>query len=229
MKIKICGMTNIADVQFCENIGADFLGMIRYSKSPRFVPDENVYGLLEEIPEGKRVYVDVEPSLDSLKEAVELGFDYFQLHFSLSVSSAVISEWSALVGKERLWLAPRLPEDEPFPKYLLPLADTFLVDTYQENAFGGSGETGDWDTFWALKETYQDKDWILAGGLAPDNVKDAMTSSGTQVIDVNSGVEKRPGVKDHEKVQAVFQAVFEWLDNPEERLDYYEPELDEDA
>ena len=128
------------------------------------------------------------------------------------------------MGKERLWLAPKLPEDSPFPKYLLPLADSFLVDTYQENAFGGSGETGDWDTFWALRETYTDKNWILAGGLSPDNVKDAITCTGTQHLDVNSGVETTPRKKNHQKLQAFFEQVNEWEANPEERLDYYEPE-----
>lgn len=228
MKVKVCGISNGEDAQVCESLGADYIGINRYAKSPRYVPDEEVVDLLEEIPEGKRVYVDVEPDLQKLKEALEVGFDFFQIHFNLSISSALISSWSELVGKDRLWLAPRLPEDSPFPKYLLPLADTFLVDTYQENAYGGSGETGDWDTFWALRETYADKQWILAGGLSPYNIKDAMTSSGTEVVDVNSGVEVGPRKKSAQKLQELFQEINEWIANPEERLDYYEPEEDEE-
>ena len=87
---------------------------------------------------------------------------------------------------------------------ILEFADTIVLDTYSTDAYGGTGRTGNWQEFDALDDIYSDKRWILAGGLNPDNVKDAIKMSGARYVDVNSGVEASPGVKDHGKLKAFF-------------------------
>ena len=89
----------------------------------------------------------------------------------------------------------------------LPLAATFLLDTFHAAGFGGSGKTGDWAKFARYRETYPQHTWILAGGLSPDNVAEAVAQSGAFFVDVNSGVETSPGVKDHAKLRALGEAL----------------------
>ena len=84
-----------------------------------------------------------------------------------------------------------------------------LLDTYHKDILGGSGETFNWDL--ARKATrITDKPIILAGGLTPDNVQEALEAVRPHVVDVSSGVECSPGVKDHDKIKAFVRAVREW-------------------
>ena len=89
----------------------------------------------------------------------------------------------------------------------MPLAYTFLVDTFHAEGFGGSGRTGDWAGFARLTEANPGKRWILAGGLNPDNVVPAIAASGARFVDLNSGVETHPGAKSPEKLRAAAEAL----------------------
>jgi phosphoribosylanthranilate isomerase len=201
MQLKICGQTRIEDARAAADIGADYLGFIFYPKSPRHLTLERYKELASGLPPGpRRVAVLVEPSADELAAAVATGFDFFQLHFSHATSFETLQGWSLQVGAHRLWLAPKLPPEHDVPAEWLPCAATFLMDTFHAGGFGGSGKTGDWDKFSRHQRTHPQNTWILAGGLNPENVVEAIGRSGARFIDVNSGVESSPGVKDHAKL-----------------------------
>ena len=90
---------------------------------------------------------------------------------------------------------------------LRPLAGTFLLDTFDAEKFGGTGRVSDWGKFARHQQADPTKTWILSGGLTPDNIGDALQQSGAQFVDVNSGVESAPGVKDHGKLEALVRGI----------------------
>ena len=208
IQLKVCGQTRAEDARVAAKLGADYLGFILYPKSPRYVSLDNYKALAPELPAGPRhVAVLVEPSADELAEVAASGFDLFQIHFSHTTPLDVIRGWSLQVGAHRLWLAPKLPPGEDVATDWLPLAGTFLLDTFHTGGFGGSGQTGDWAKFLRHQQAYAQHTWILAGGLSPDNVVAAIAHSGTHFVDVNSGVEATPGVKDHTKLKRLADAL----------------------
>ena len=204
IKVKVCGITREEDAQTALDLGAEAIGINLYQPSPRSVSLKRAQELLQTIPQGKRVMVDVSPSLKELKQRLELGFDKFQIHFPHTTPDSTIDEWSRVVGTEYLWLAPRIPQGKDFPERLLGLAQTFLIDAPSNHLYGGTGETGNWQAFKALKTKNPHKTWILAGGLNPENIAQAIQTSETAYVDINSGVETSPGVKDAGKLAALF-------------------------
>ena len=207
MRVKICGLTRVQDIDRALENGADSIGIILYEGSPRFVPDENLPKLLSLIPPEKRVAVDVAPSNKKLHRLVDLGFHSFQLHFKASLPNEQMAQWSQIVGRDQLWLAPRLVPNTPFPQKLFEYADTFLIDTYVKGGYGGSGKTGNWPAFRQLQEMHPGQKWVLAGGLNPDNILAAIKATGTQAVDINSGIENAPGVKDIKKMDQIFELI----------------------
>lgn len=208
IRFKICGLTRVADARAAVAVGADFLGFILYPKSPRYLPLADYQKLKAELPVGvPRVAVMVEPSLSELMAAQAAGFDRVQIHFNVNLPLVRVREWSELVGAEKLWLAPKLPPESGVSISLIPLAATFLLDTFHAEGFGGSGKTGDWGKFAAHREAFPDKTWILAGGLSPENVAEAVAASGAGFVDVNSGVEDAPGVKSADKIARLAEAL----------------------
>lgn len=205
--VKICGLTRESDIDLALELGADFCGFIVYPKSPRGLIIERAAELAARVPEGRRVLVDVETGADDLERYRNAGFDYFQIHAGLNVGLASLAAWSGLVGRERLWIAPRLKPGEPFPEMVLEFAETVLVDTYHEKQVGGTGEIGDWSGFADLKQNHPQANWVLAGGLNPTNVLDAIAATGTERVDVSSGVEAEPGIKSPEKLRELFGAL----------------------
>lgn len=202
--LKVCGQRLPADARLAAELGADYLGFILYEKSPRFLSLADYAALAAEWPAGpRRVGVMVEPTDEELAAARAAGFDFFQIHTRHDAPVERVRAWSAAVGAERLWLAPKRPPGVAFPEAWLPLAETFLVDTFHAEGFGGSGKTGDWSGFAALRVEHPEKTWILAGGLAPENIVEARARSGAKFIDVNSGVELSPGVKSADKLGAL--------------------------
>ncbi|MFA6288364.1 MAG: phosphoribosylanthranilate isomerase [Opitutaceae bacterium] len=203
IRLKICGLTTLVDAEFVDQAGADALGFILYPKSPRYISLLQYKAMAPRLPEGrKRVAVMVEPSGAELADALTADFDCFQIHFDpVKVPVSTVSGWSQAVGPKRLWLAPKLPPGVEVGGELLPLADTFLLDTFRPDGFGGTGRTGDWTGFASQRVAHPEKTWILAGGLSPENIAAALSESGANFIDANSGVETAPGVKDHAKVR----------------------------
>lgn len=207
VQIKVCGLTREVDVERALELGADYCGFIVYPASPRGLTPARAAELAARVPAGRRVLVDVETGSEELERMRDLGFDYFQIHTGLQVGLATLATWSGLVGKKRLWLAPRVPSGEAFPEAALPFANTMLVDTFNKDRFGGTGQTGDWTRFAQLQASHPETRWILAGGLSPANVLEAVAQTGARHLDLNSGVESAPGVKDHAKLREAFRVL----------------------
>lgn len=202
-ELKVCGLTRLDDIAGC--LGADirYLGINRYEPSPRFVTGSALPALVAAIPPGRRVYVDVAPDLAKLNAAVAAGFDWFQIHFDPDTTpESTVAAWAEQTGNAALWLAPRLRGGALFPGRLLKYAGTFLIDGYSPGAFGGTGKTADWAGVAALTAAHPGKTWIVAGGLGPDNLAGAAELSHADILDLNSGIEDSPGVKNLSKLAA---------------------------
>ena len=202
-KVKICGLRDAAAARLAADCGADLLGFITFPRSPSHLEPEVFRTFAGDLPPVPKVSVRVRPSLEELL-ADRDDFDFFQIHFPLETPEEEIAAWSKILTPAALWLAPKLPPGVPFPEHLLSLAETIFIDTYRPDKYGGTGETGDWKRFAALRERWPEKRWILAGGLNPDNVASAVRATGASWIDLKSGVESETGVKDPAKLRALF-------------------------
>ncbi len=219
VRLKVCGLTSLVDADAADAVGADALGFIFYPKSPRFVAYPQYDAMRERLPPRKRVAVSVEPTPEELARQLKLDFDFFQIHFNPQTPIETVAGWSKLVDPAKLWLAPRLPPGIELSSELLPLAETFLLDTFHPDKMGGTGATGDWAKFKRYRESYAAKRWIISGGLNPENIGEAVTATGAKYIDVNSGVEQAPGIKSPAKLKAFVLALHNATkqDNPSYR------------
>lgn len=207
VRVKVCGITREADGLLARALGAHYLGINVYPKSPRSVSKKVARDLCQRFEAGTRVFVDVNTGTDELEDWADLGFDKFQIHCDYDTALVSVAAWSGMVGRENLWLAPKWPPGEPFPQMILEFCDTVVIDAFSKDAYGGTGKTANWERFAEVATLYQHKQFILAGGLSPENVREAIAQSGTSFVDVNSGVESAPGLKDPQKLKKCFEAV----------------------
>ena len=201
IRFKVCGLTSLVDAEFADRCGADYLGFILYPKSPRHISLTQYRAMAARLPDRRKVAVSVEPTVEELGAMKEAGFDFFQIHFRPEVPDEQLSAWSRTVGEKHLWLAPKLPPAAEVSPATRAVAKFVLLDTFHEGGFGGSGKTGDWEKFVRHQETHRGNIWILAGGLNPGNIGEALTQTRARIVDVNSGVESAPGVKDETKLK----------------------------
>lgn len=209
IEVKICGITNKIDAIKSVQAGANYLGFILYPQSPRFITLENAIRISKCLKNTlcKSVAVDVVPKLDDIVSMQETGFQYYQFHFPLELEKKIIRRWSNIVGPTNLWLAPKLPPGTKFPEYLIDYADTFVIDSYTDSKFGGTGKLADFKSFMKFQSLYPEKKWILAGGIGPKNVVSSVLETNASMVDLNSAVEVSPGHKDLEKIKSVFTAL----------------------
>lgn len=207
VRLKVCGLTSIVDAEAADRCGADYLGFILHPRSPRFLPLAQYAAMVSRLPARRRVAVSVEPSVDELSAMAGAGFDFFQIHFGAGIDPGRLEEWTRIAGRDRLWLAPKLPPEADVPAEVLAAARTVLMDTFHASGFGGSGLTGDWAKFARHRVAFPDHAWILAGGLNETNIGVALVASGARIVDVNSGVESSPGVKDDYKLRRFAEAL----------------------
>ena len=160
----------------------------------------------------------MEPTLAELAQARDAGFDYIQMHFPNATAFPDAVAWLDVVPPDRLWLAPRVPPGSALDLMFVALADTMLFDTFSPDQIGGTGETGDWKTFAKLQAKHKEIAWVLAGGLSPENIVAAVREAKARFVDVNSGVEASPGVKDHAKLRAFFAALETLPSAPKRRM-----------
>jgi phosphoribosylanthranilate isomerase len=206
--LKVCGITSAADAQAAAAAGAQYLGFIFYPKSPRFVSPDAYRAMATSLPATVgRVAVCVQPTPVDLAALNEFGFDAFQIHFETTEPTHHIAAWADAIGVNKLWLAPKLPPAEDIRPEWLKLAQSFLLDAYHADRFGGTGQTSDWEKFQRHQLTHPAKRWILSGGLSPANIREAIGATGATMVDVNSGVESSPGVKDPAKLAALRSAL----------------------
>src|SRR3954469_3826142 len=98
IRLKVCGITSLVDADLADGVGADYLGFIFYPKSPRWVSNPQYRAMKERLPPRKKVAVSVEPTPEDLAKQVELGFDFFQIHFNPQTPIAVVNGWAEKVG-----------------------------------------------------------------------------------------------------------------------------------
>jgi phosphoribosylanthranilate isomerase len=208
IRLKICGLTSLVDAELADRCGADYLGFVLYPKSPRHVSLMQFRAMGPRLPERRKVAVCVEPTAEELTAYREAGFDFFQIHYRPeAVGSEQLTEWSQLVTEKRLWLAPKLPPEAEVPAAALALAKFIVLDTFHAGGFGGSGRTGDWAKFARVRKAHRRNFWVLAGGLSPETIGPALRESGAKFVDVNSGIESAPGVKDFSRMKAFMVAL----------------------
>lgn len=200
-KIKICGITREEDALVCAEHGADFVGFIFVPSTPRFVEPEKAAGIAAKVRERETrprlVGVFRDASNDYIKEIHNLvGFDVVQLHGS--ETDDAVRELGLPVIKT-LRVGETLPDTHGAPN-----AAWLLFDTFDERRAGGTGRRFDW----SLLATYErSKPFFLSGGINPENVVAAISLVRPDAIDLSSGVESAPGVKDHDKLGRLFERV----------------------
>jgi phosphoribosylanthranilate isomerase len=197
-KIKICGISNEADALFCAEAGADFLGFIFVPSSPRHIEPEKAAEIAKRLRElanpPEIVGVFQNAPVDYINEIRFL--DLAQLHGSEGDDE--IGEL-AMPAIKTLHVGDKMPDTHATPN-----AAWLLFDTFDKQRSGGTGKRFDW----SLLATYErSKPFFLSGGLTPDNVVAAVSMVRPDAIDVASGVEASPGVKDHDKVARLFERV----------------------
>jgi phosphoribosylanthranilate isomerase len=204
-KIKICGIKTVKDAQLVALAGADAIGLNFYDKSPRCVDQETSAKIVAAGPARvAKVGLFVNAAADEVnKLSEELQLDWIQLHGD--ESPEFLSE---LVDRPVL-RAIRLGDDNhsEVADYVRACCDVrplgaILVDKLKDGAFGGTGETIDWADFAGKKGILGDCPLVLAGGLTPFNVEEAIAVLRPSAVDVASGVESQPGTKDLLMVRA---------------------------
>jgi len=190
MKVKICGLMRAEDAVFAAEQGADFLGMIFVHESPRCIDVERAAEIAEAVAgRAKMVGVFRNAPTENVREIAErVGLDFVQLHGGESDDDIV--DVGVPVIKTIV-----LPAGTRFPH-----AEWLLFDS----GAGGTGKRFDWSL---LSGYDRAKPFLLAGGINPDNVAAAISAVRPDAIDLASGVESAPGIKDHGKIEKLFERV----------------------
>jgi phosphoribosylanthranilate isomerase len=208
-KVKICGITNLEDALAAVEVGADYLGFIMYPASKRYLTAEALQAITTELrreancPKLVGVFVD-ETAAAAAEIMVRCGLDLAQL--SGDEPPAVIGDpGSPLFGRSYKALHPTsLAEAEAEAEWFTASNaangnPTLQMDTYHPTLRGGTGQMADWSI--AARLAQSTPGFMLAGGLNPDNVAEAIRVVRPYVVDVASGVEITPYKKDHEKIR----------------------------
>lgn len=199
--IKICGLTRMEDALLSADKGADFLGFIFVPSTPRFVEPEQAAEITRVVRDrpGRPKFVGVfrDASVEYVRQIAEMvGLDFVQLHGSETDEDIRAIGIPAI---KAFRVGETLPDTTGHPS-----AEWFLFDTYEERRSGGTGRRFDWSLLTAYART---KPFLLAGGMTPDNIGAAISLVRPNGIDIASGVESEPGVKDPGKIEALFDRV----------------------
>lgn len=203
INVKICGLTESADVPAALLAGARYIGFVFFEKSPRNLSIEQAAFMATTVPEGIcKVALTVNASdafLDEMLAVVPI--DMLQLHGAESPER--VSEVKARYGLPVMKaVGVAGPEDLAALDEYVKVADQILVDAKPPKAGGlpgGNGLAFDWRLIAGRRWPVP---WMLAGGLTPDNVAQAIAMTGARQVDVSSGVESAPGVKDADLIMA---------------------------
>jgi len=197
---KICGLTTGSQAEGVVETGADAIGVNLWPRSKRHCPLHDALPWLTELAGAViRVAVFVNPEDDELRAAYASGgFDFLQLHGHESPEHLAALESQGLPVFKALGVKDRtsLQQAARYP------GNTLLLDAHAPVTFGGTGETMDWQLGAEAVRSWPEREIILAGGLTPNNVGEAIRQVRPAGVDVASGVESSPGVKDLEQVRA---------------------------
>ena len=204
-KIKICGLSTEAAIDAAIDAGADYIGLVHFPKSPRHVSLERAVALRTYAAQRvKTVLLLVNADPKSTGKAIgDVKPDVIQFHGSetpdwlkLVADNSGLEIWKALGVKDK----PTLTKSARY----VGAADRLLFDAPAKALPGGTGTSFDWSL---LADHDHQIDWGLAGGLDPDNVTHALNATHAPLVDVSSGVESAPGVKQVDRIAAFCQAV----------------------
>ncbi len=209
-RIKICGITSPEDARLVAGAGADAVGLNFFGKSPRFVEEDAARRIVDVLPDGVvKVGLFVNSPAETICSLVDrLGLDLVQLHGDEP------PEFLAQLGDRPAIRAFRLgPEGlRPILDYLATCRvkhdspDMVMIDSFVRGEYGGTGQTADWT---AVRNYPRDESYpplVLAGGLTPENVTEAIARVGPAAVDTASGVEAAPGRKDPARVRRFVEA-----------------------
>ncbi|WP_397544284.1 phosphoribosylanthranilate isomerase [Roseovarius salis] len=206
IRVKICGLTDPADIPAAILAGADYLGFVFFPRSPRHLDIETAGLMAASVPEGvAKVALTVDAddaTLDLLTSSVPL--DFLQLHGK--ETPARVSEIKARYGL-RVMKAVGISSREDLSQidFYAKVADQILVDAKppaDADRPGGNAQAFDWSLIAGRRWPVP---WMLAGGLTPDNVADAIRQTGARQVDVSSGVESAPGEKDPDLMRSFIE------------------------
>jgi phosphoribosylanthranilate isomerase len=202
VRVKICGITKLEDAKLAVELGAHAIGLNFYPQSPRSITPAAAAELVDRLPPfvvtaGVFVNWEAEPVV-VLSRALHLSAA--QLHGDETAAVA-----DAVAEHVQVIKAMRLGQGSPAPAYAkFRSAAAFLIDAAQTGQFGGTGSLANWHLARAAAQAHR---VILAGGLTPENVGEAIRVVRPYAVDVTSGVESRPGRKDLAKMRAFFDEV----------------------
>ena len=204
MRIKICGITKPDQGVAIACLGATALGFICVRASPRYVTSAQIRAVVEQLPPGiDRIGVFANATGEEICQIVaDADLTGVQLHgnettqFCQELRSSLPTV--EIIKALRVKTSDDLTQVDAYFGYV----DTLLLDAYHPQMLGGTGRTLDWEE---LQQFNPSSPWLLAGGLTPDNVLDALTQLQPSGIDLSSGVERSPGDKDLDKVARLFE------------------------
>ncbi|WP_068911094.1 phosphoribosylanthranilate isomerase [Acinetobacter sp. WCHAc010034] len=204
-RAKICGLTRPQDIQSAVHAGADAIGLVFYPPSPRSVTAEQAKALMRHIPAYvQSVGLFVNASADEIEAVLkEVPLDMLQFHGDETVAQcAAIAERTGRRWYKALQVKPELDLIETIKNYQQAGASAVLLDAWHPELKGGTGHSFDWSQFPKL-----DIPLILAGGLKPENVEDAIKTTQAFAVDVSGGVESAKGIKDQQLIEQFMQGV----------------------
>lgn len=200
-KVKICGITDEKQAREISLAGADYIGVVLFPKSPRFVNLEKVKEIKNSVyNKTKLVAVVVNPDITLCKELLEI-VDLIQFHGEEDI------EFIELFPKDRVIKAFRI-KDEKDLENLKPFMEKgylILIDAYKEGEYGGTGSSINMEIIKRVCDLYDKV--IVAGGLSAENVREIIKSAKPFGVDASSKLEIKPGIKDMDKVREFIKAV----------------------
>ncbi len=200
VKIKVCGITNQEDALKAVYYGAWALGFVFCKKSPRYISPSRAKKIIEALPPFVTpVGVFVNHNVRAVKDVCQFaGIQTIQLHGDEQpIDCHRLRDY-------KLIKAFRVSNTFDFSEIGKYRVSAYLFDTYVENQEGGTGQSFNWDV---LKDKKFDRPFILAGGLNVENIRQAIDTVVPFAVDVSSGLEKAPGIKDHGRIREFFLAL----------------------
>jgi phosphoribosylanthranilate isomerase len=201
VRVKICGITRKEDLDAAAAAGADAVGfVVGVASSPRNLSLNEAEKLIRQVPPFvKSVLVTVPRSIDEFETYEKLNPDAIQIHgenLHAAASVRLKIPNSLLIGAVNANVANVLD----FVSRASKLFDAVLLDSFADGKYGGTGIVHDWELSKRVKQVIYPKPLILAGGLTSENVAEAVRTVEPYAVDVSSGVELQPGIKDHKKL-----------------------------
>jgi len=207
MRIKICGITKPEQAQEIAQLGTTALGFICVERSPRYVTPSQIKEIIQQLSISvDTIGVFANSKIEEIAQIVTTtGLSGIQLHGSESREFCqelrkVLPRNTEIIKAFRIKTPESLAETELYTDYV----DTLLLDAYDPQMLGGTGKTINWRDLQQFSPTLP---WMLAGGLNPDNILDALAQLKPDGIDLSSGVEKSPGDKDLDLVVKLFDKI----------------------